>query len=75
MVHLRQRVGERAQKKGGGGHASTVFLCGDFNGFPGDDDGAAGDGDVVSGGSGGGKEDDVSAGKKHYRSRHITCLV
>jgi hypothetical protein len=34
MVHLRERVAERAQKKGGAGAA--VFLCGDFNGFPGE---------------------------------------
>lgn len=33
MVHMRRRVGERASKKGGSGAA--VFLCGDFNGFPG----------------------------------------
>ena len=33
MVHMRRRVSERASKKGGSGAA--VFLCGDFNGFPG----------------------------------------
>jgi hypothetical protein len=47
MVHLRERVAERAEKKGGAGAA--VFLCGDFNGFPGDDDGAS----ISANGSGG----------------------
>ena len=43
MLHLRLRVGERARKKGGKG--ASVFLCGDFNGFPGYcDDGIGHDG-------------------------------
>jgi endonuclease/exonuclease/phosphatase family metal-dependent hydrolase len=42
MVHLRRRVSERAEKKGGA--AAAVFLCGDFNGFPG---AGCGGGDAV----------------------------
>jgi len=33
IVHMRRRVAARAEKKGGG--AAAVFVCGDFNGFPG----------------------------------------
>ncbi len=68
MVHLRQRVGERAQKKGGG-RAASVFLCGDFNGFPGDHDGIVGDcgdgGDSGDGGSGGSRDDCDEYNRNH----------